>query len=293
MKIEVIPEQSFTARIGERSIAGLRVTSEMEGLRMLVDSAGRFLIVDTDGTVVKGTPALMHDLRLTVGPADGFVQVPQVALPTGQIVPAFLVGQYHSHRAADGSISVDGKNTPTVNIKYAAAREACTAAGGNLITELQYLAIAYDISQQAINWTGGEVGKGSLYQGIRLGNVKGPQDGSYEPGEDERRWHQLSNGVRVYDFSGNVFSWVFDDLHGDDSGLIKGSIPKDSPSLSCASAPSGEKGVGYVPDGPLNWSGSALVRGGCWCSGSNAGVFRLSVGWPDGDGVSVGFRCTK
>ncbi len=292
MQIELTQEQTFSARAGDQLVHGLRITSEWEGLRKLVDGTGRHMIVDADGIVLKGTPALLHDLHLTVL-ADGFVTVPATTLPTGQLVPSFQVAQYHASMADDGTVAVDGSGKPKVNISYHAARDACVDNGFKLITELQYLAIAHNIAQQVINWTGGKVGAGSIYQGIHKGNVNCPQDASYEPGEAERRWHELSNGARVYDFAGNVWSWVFDDVQGDIDGLVKGAIAKDSPSLTSAPAPSCEKGVGWVPSGPLNWSGSALLRGGCWYSSSYAGVFRLSDGSPGVDSNGVGFRCTK
>jgi hypothetical protein len=292
MQIELTQEHAFSARAGDQLVHGLRITSEWEGLRKLVDGTGRHMIVDADGIVVKGTPALLHDLHLTVL-ADGFVTVPTTVLPTGYTVPSFQVAQYHASMADDGTVTVDGSSKPKVSITYHTARDACVDHGYKLITELQYLAIAHNIAQQAINWTGGKVGAGSIYQGVHRGNVNGPQAASYEPGDDERRWHELSNGSRVYDFAGNVFSWVFDDVQGDIDGLVKGTIPKDSPSLTCAPAPSGEKGVGYVASGPLKWSSAALIRGGCWCSGSRAGVFALGIGSPGYDYFSVGFRCTK
>ena len=292
MKIELTQEQTFSARAGDQLVHGLRITSEWEGLRKLVDGTGRHMIVDGEGIVLKGTPALLRDLHLTVL-TDGFITVPAATLPTGYTVPSFQVAQYHASMADDGTVTVDGSGKPMVNISYHAARDACTDHGYKLITELQCLAIAHNIAQQDINWSGGKVGAGSIYQGIRRGNVNGPQAASYEPGEDERRWHELSNGVRIYDFAGNVWSWVFDDVQGDIDGLVKGSIAKDSPSLSCAPAPSCEKGVGWVPTGPVNWSGHALVRGGCWYSRSRAGVFYLGYGSPGYDRDSVGFRCTK
>lgn len=292
MKIELTQEQTFSARAGDQLVHGLRITSEWEGLRKLVDGTGRHMIVDADGIVMKGTAALLHDLRLTML-ADGFVTVPETVLPTGYTVPSFQVAQYHAGMAEDGTVTVDGSGKPKASITYHAARDACVDHGYKLITELQCLAIAHNIAQQAVNWTGGKVGAGSIYQGIHRGNVKGPQAASYEPGEDERRWHELSNGARIYDFAGNVFSWVFDDVQGDIDGVVKGVIAKDSPSLTCAPAPSGENGVGYVPDGPLKWSGRALVRGGCWCSVSGAGVFNLSYASPGYGYLSVGFRCTK
>lgn len=293
MQIELTPDQTFTARAGEQLVRGLRITAEWEGLRKLVDGTGRHLIVDVDGIVVKGTAALLHDLHLTTS-VDSFITVPETTLPTGQVVPSFQVGQYHCGGQSNGPVVVSASVAPLVNIKYQAARDCCAAAGYKLITELQCLAIAVNIARQKINWTGGDFAEGSIYQGLHKSNVKGPQAGTYESTDPaERRWHELSNGERIYDFAGNVWSWVFDDVQGDADGLVSGTIAKDSPSLTCAPAPSGQKGGGYVPSGPLNWSGNALVRGGCWCSDSYAGVFFLGLGWPVSDYDYVGFRCTK
>jgi hypothetical protein len=292
MQIELTPDQTFTARAGEQLVRGLRITAEWEGLRKLVDGSGRHMIIDVEGIVVKGTAALLHDLHLTAS-ADCFVTVPETVLPTGQIVASFQVGQYHCAYQGDGLV-VSASVPPSVNIKYQVARDLCRQAGYKLITELQCLAIAHNIAQQDINWSGGKVGEGAIYQGIHKGKVSGPQAGTYESDDPaERRWHELANGARIYDFAGNVFTWVFDDLHGDDDGLVSGSIGTGSPSIRLAPAPSGKKGVGYVPEGPLSWSGRALIRGGCWCSGSLAGVFSLGDGWPGGDSNGVGFRCTK
>jgi formylglycine-generating enzyme required for sulfatase activity len=293
MKIELTQEDTFTARAGAHAIHGLRRTAQWEGLSKLVDQSERYLIVsDDDGAVVKGTPALLNVLHLTTR-TDLFVTVPETTLPNGQVVPSFQVGQYHCCAKDDG-IAIDPALAPLVNVNYRTAKARCEAAGYKLITELQCLAIATNIAQQDINWTSGAVGEGSLYQGIHKENVRRAQPGSYEPEDPlERRWHQLSNGERIYDFAGNVFTWVHDDVQGDADGLVSGTIAKDSPSLTCAPFPSREKGVGYIPGGPLQWSGYALLRGGCWCSDDRAGVFHLGHGWPDGAGGNVGFRCTK
>jgi hypothetical protein len=293
MKIELTQEQTFSARAGQQLVHGLRITSEWHGLRHLVDGTGRHMIVDADGIVLKGTAALLHDLHLTVL-ADDCIPVPETTLQGGLAVPAFQVGQFHCSIGADGALATDGKAKPRVNIKYREAKELCEAAGGKLITELQCLAIAHNIAQQDINWSGGKVGEGSIYQGLHKGTVSSAQAGTYEsPNTAERRWHQLSNGARIYDFAGNVYTWVYDDVQGDADGLVKGSIAKDSLSLTCAPAISGEKGVGYIPAGPLSWSSYALVRGGYWYSDSNAGVFSLDLDSPDLGNHSVGFRCTK
>jgi len=94
------------------------------------------------------------------------------------------------------------------------------------------------------------------------------------------------------DLNGNVFSWIFDDVQGNDLGLTT-IIKADSPSLTTAPYPSQGKGMGWRPDGERNWSGGALRRGGCWGSRSYAGVFRLGGGGPGGRSGGVGFRCTK
>ena len=233
-------------------------------------------------------PQLAADLR---GFTDrilpgAFVTVPETTLPNGTVVPAFQVSQYHATQRPDG--------TPWVEVDYHASRAAAERAGLALITELQWLAIAHNIAQQPINWTSGTVGEGKLFQGLRKGSVSEAQPHSYEPEDaDERRWHELSNGERIYDMAGHVFSWVFDDVQGDEKGLIASRFAGDSPSLTTAPAGSMEKGVGWMPNAGANWSGAALCRGGCWRSVDNAGVFRLYYGWPEHGDDHVGFRCTK
>ncbi len=54
-----------------------------------------------------------------------------------------------------------------------------------------------------------------------------------------------------------------------------------------------EKGVGWMPSAGADWSGGALVRGGCFVSDGNAGVFRLGSGFPGNELDLVGVRCTK
>lgn len=225
---------------------------------------------------------------------DLFINVPETKLPGGVIVPAFSVGQYACTQGEDGKAAVTADAAPWVRINFAEANAACEKAGYQRITELQWLAIAWDVSQQAINWTGGEVGKGDLFRGIRNGNYSSAQAGNVEPTDKkERRWLTLSNGERICDLNGNVWQWVFDDVQGDEVGLISKTFDKESPSIATAPYSSEEKGMGWRPSAGSNWSGYALVRGGYWCSGSLAGAFRLDGGWPGGRGGGVGFRCTQ
>lgn len=243
-------------------------------------------------------PLLATDLRAKLNTAalEGsiFVVVPEVTLPNGVVVPSFKVGKYLSSRSAGEILQVTAEGAPWVEIDYADSIEACKAAGGTLITELQYLAIAHDIANQPSNWTGGKVGDSELYRGLHTGDVDEAQPGTFESSNlNERRWHVLSNGETVFDFSGNAYSWVFDDVQGDESGIVAKPFAKDSPSITTAPFPSMEKGVGWIPKAGSDRSGLALVRGGCWNSDGRAGVFVLYSDWPDGEDGYVGFRCTK
>lgn len=242
-------------------------------------------------------PALAADLSRTIGKkvlADSeYITVPDVTLPGGRFAPSFRVGKFISSRGP-GDIPVSiASGKPWVEISYHDARKAAGQAQLAVLTETQALAIAWDISQQDINWTGGKVGEGDLFQGLRNGAIDEAQPGSYEPENPaERRWHQLSNGERIYDFAGNAYTWIFDDVQGDENGLTT-IIKVDSISLTTAPYPSRQNGMGYRPDGERDWSGSALFRGGCWFSESNAGAFYLNRGWPGFAIGSVGFRCTQ
>jgi formylglycine-generating enzyme required for sulfatase activity len=222
-----------------------------------------------------------------------FVTVPQTTLPNGTVVPAFRVGQYLCSMGADGKAAVTREGVPWTRIDYRAARQACAAAGFSLISELQALALAHHIAQQDINWTGGKVGAGALLQGLRNDTVERAQPGTFVPEDmNEARGFRLATGEIVFDVAGNAYTWVFDDVQGDAEGIVARPFAADSPSITTAPAPSGEKGVGWYPKAGRDWAGCALIRGGGWGSGSCAGAFRLGYVWPDYAHDNVGFRCT-
>lgn len=237
--------------------------------------------------------AVLKETQQAVESKDLFITVPETTLPGGEVVPSFHVGQYACTKGENDTAAVNANDAPWVRVNYHKAREACEKAGYALITEKQWLAIACDASQQDANWTKGKVGEGKLFRGIRKGTLSRAQPGSYEPTDPkERRWLVLSNGERICDLNGNVWQWIFDDVQGDEAGLTT-IIKADSVSLTTAPYPSEKKGMGWLPDSECDWYGDALVRGGCWISGVNAGAFSLSIGWPGGGDDDVGFRCTK
>jgi hypothetical protein len=287
MQVELIQQSAFTVRAGTKAVHGLFHAGEWEGMTKLQNADGQSLILN-GGDIVKGSPELLAYL------ADipvGFIQVPETKLPNGLVVPAFKVAQHVSAKDEDCNMSLDGTCKPWTNINFYKAQEVCKEYEYGFITETQWLAIAWNLATQDCNWTGGKVGEGDLFQGIR--NSESAKPGNYTLTDStERRWMTLSNGSKICDFNGNVFQWVFDDVQGNEKGLIAKAFEAHSPSLTTAGYPSKTKGVGYRPDAGSDWSGYALIRGGCWSSHDNAGVFRLYNNDPDYGGSHIGFRCT-
>ncbi len=248
-------------------------------------------VPDPDGSWLKEEAII--DTEIAHPDDQHFVTVPEILLPDGRLVPAFKYAKYPAAKGADGLLlSVTAK--PWVNVSYFEAVAACLAAGYQLARETQELAVRQNVAQQAINWSGGQVGQGKLYQGLHKGTVRGAQAAGYVSDDaDERSWHELSNGERVYGLAGNVFTWVFDDVQGDSRGVIATPFEAGGVSIATAPYPSMTHGMGFVPKSGADWSGFALVRGGCWDVGDYAGVFLLGVGSPDCRRDRVGFRCTK
>lgn len=221
-----------------------------------------------------------------------FIPVPETRLPGGLVVPAFEVGQFLCCPGGEGPVIVPDR-PPMTLISYHAAIEACRNRGWTLITETQWLAIAWDVCHQPENWSGRKYGQGKLKQGIRKGSTARPLSGLYQthdPAED--RWKMLSNGHGICDFGGNASSWVFDDLQGDVDGSGR-TIDIDSPSLTTAPFERMTAGMGWRPDDHREIAGRALTRGGSWRSGKDAGAFHLWFSPLVCAFLGVGFRATR
>lgn len=224
--------------------------------------------------------------------ADLFITVPETTLPCGITVTSFEVGQYACSRDIHEVTLVNANDPPWVSISYYDAIKVCEQHGYKLITETQWLAIAWNAVNQDCNWTGGKVGEGELFTGLRNENVWEPQRGNYQPEDpEERRWLTLSNGERICDMNGNLYQWVFDDVQGNERGVIARPFAADSPSITTPPYPSREKGMGNYK--VSDWSEDALIRSGYWRSGNRAGAFYLNYSWPDHPQTYIGFRCTR
>ena len=225
-----------------------------------------------------------------------FVRVPETRLPGGEVVPAFEVSRYLCCLDTDWRVPHAASwahTVPAVRISYRRALEACRNSGWDLITERQWLAIADDVASVDANWTLWKFGEGKLRQGLRHGYTHGPVSGMFHPDtDDEFRLKRLSNGERIYDFGGNAWSWVFDDLQGGPDG-VAAIVEEDSPSLTTARFPSTSKGMGRFPKRRQAWDGRGLIRGGGWRSGKDSGAFALYAAQLYGEYLSVGFRATR
>jgi hypothetical protein len=246
-------------------------------------------------------PVLAADLKVKIAESvtakDEYITIPACDVPGLGLVAEFICGKYAAGRGPGDIIVSNADAEPWNQINHFDTLKIIDEAGLKLLTLSQSLSIAYQISQQDENWTGGKVGEGDIYQGLHLGNVDEPQPASAGPDEGaERRWHVLPNGERIYDFAGNLWQRLFDDLHGDEQGLVrKEGIPLDDIAFTLPPFPSEERGTGwrYSANKPTDWSGGSLIRGGSWFSGSDAGVFALYGCDPYWTGDLVGFRCTK
>lgn len=217
---------------------------------------------------------ITHTLR-----NNHMVTVPDTVVG-GHVVPTFRVGQYLCGRGAFGTVQIDPWTTPWTDISYLEAKALCDGLGLALLTEMQALVIATDIQRRPINWTGGAIGHGQLYQGLHQGFTEGPQPATHRSTHlQERRWHVLSNGDIIHDVAGNAYSWIFDDVQGDANGVIAAPFSPNSPSV--------ERADEWPHD-----TGQALIRGGHWASGTQAGIFHLRTQDVDRPRPDIGFRVT-
>ena len=243
---------------------------------------------------------------------NSFIPVPETHLPCGRLVPAFSVSRYlcckspvqtSGSEVPESGYQAESRSDlpPWCNLSYFQAQLACQLAGWSLITESQWLAIAYDVARQPDNWRGGSPGSGRLEQGLRRGCTNGPiapncNGRKFSQESDgplvDKRWKTLSNGHRLCDFGGNAWSWVFDDVQGRMNGT---STVLEAESISLTTAPFAPlcRGMGIRPRDRQDWEGRSLIRGGAYHSGDHAGAFSLYAAIAIRGYKNIGLRATR
>jgi hypothetical protein len=189
----------------------------------------------------------------------------------------------------------------------------------SLISNPEWMTIARDIENTASNWSSGIVGTGQIPRGhsdsspssalaitdvndpyIGTGNNSGEAPGS---GWEQKRTHALSNGSEIWDFAGNVYSWV--DWDASSVGFDLGPVDETAALYEFPGAHVGSlTNEDYKPEnltytsvhGMGRWyggSGGATLRGGFWSEGLFAGAFSLIL-FRDtlGSLAFTGFRCS-
>jgi len=217
------------------------------------------------------------------------------------------------------------EETPWVSVRTSGAKSGCrgiSVAQGyvDLISNDEWMVIARDIEATAANWSGGEVGNGTLNRGHSDSNpgnslsISDPTDPWDQTGQDSSTWtqkrtHVLSNGEIIWDFAGNANEWVDWERGGDSFSLgpqTCESAWKSPLRFECEDlAP-----LAYQPANPAGLTieqydasntntggvyggvGGAAIRGGHAKYGIDAGVFSLHLGSANNSFYStVGFRC--
>jgi hypothetical protein len=239
----------------------------------------------------------------------------------------FCVMKYEAKFGPKGASSAATGVPARGNIAQDTARSACRNLGPAyaLINNAEWMTIAANIANVASNWSGQSVGSGALNRGHSDGS---PADALAADGDDDnacsgteqtcssstwdsqKRTHTLSSNEVIWDFSGNVAEWVDyynyndkptpADAAWNEFAAVSGSTAMAKSELVPTNAlkswwsdswDASTNGIGRYYGGTTA-SGGALMRGGYWNTGSNAGVFSISLTNPPAAvGTLGGFRC--
>jgi len=242
----------------------------------------------------------------------GFILVPGNAV-LGTTTD-FCVMKYEAKNVS-GVATSQADGAPWVSINQTDAIAECSDIGAHLCTVNEVQTINRNIEAQGANWNSTVVGTGSLWKGHEDNSpanalVASSNDSDYYSGTGDsgtslqRRTHTLSNGNVIWDWSGNVWEWMY----GEGAGGTIGSDPAwystggwiewnntqlDSPERGklgpSYSGWTADNGIGRYYGGVGT---NAFRRGGSWSLGADAGVFALDLhNAPSGSYAGIGLRC--
>lgn len=228
----------------------------------------------------------------------------------------FYVMKYEAKNVG-GVATSQADGTPWGNIDHPSAVTACAAlgSGSHLLTIAETQTININIETQTANWADGIIGSPvSAGGGLKRGNVDITDSASYNgadpeygTGRDVKAKLILSNGEQIWDWSGNVWEWIYgaaaNGALGTPGGVTfntdDGEWNSVSPDLSQERLVLGPLngsytslyGVGiYYGGGTTN----GVSRGGGWANGSFAGVFAFRADYHTSNwNTTIGFRCGR
>ncbi len=316
--VKLYRDASCTTKVGEGVASGTTIIITSSTL-----SAGSYRFYAT------ASNSLYSSGCSTAYASYDLVSCPQNYIPVSKntslgVLNDFCVAKFEMKNVGGVAVS-QAASAPWATINISASRTACRALGTgyDLLSNPEWMTIAYSIESVASNWSGSAVGSGALYRGHSDSSPSGPSaitdvSNPYSDtgntaaqtmggGKEQRRTLTLANGEVIWDFSGNVSEWVNWSL-GSTLTLGPGSCAAawtQLPSVSCAALQAAD----YVPGNPggvssasynssygigllYGGSGGAGLRGGRWSDGVNAGIFSLYLAYGTLNASSnMGFRC--
>ncbi len=250
---------------------------------------------------------------------------------------AFCVMKYPAKNVSSTATSV-AAGTPWVSIDRDVAATTCSnlGTGFGLISNTQWQVVARNAESVNSNWSGGAVGSGVLNRGhsdnspaSTLANSTDDTDGYYltgnssatpwnalgaspAAGTEQKRTHNLSNGIVVWDLAGSVWQWVSDNrsalgiLEADDTAgmttvgfrsFLNTGVNRFSATANLIFGNLGNAGTQFseTKNAGQIWGGTAgaVGRGGMYTDGSGAGIFASVLAFAGTDSAAiVTFRCT-
>ncbi len=305
-----------------------------------VDLAGnRGQYTSSNGWTVSSAANLTCPTNYIKVPADSALDVAEFCVMKYE---AKIKNEDAGHTTYDEQMEADSRpgGTPWVEISRNQARSECSAIGlgYSLITNSQWQSIARNIeSAQSpagfyLNWSNNSIAdQESINRGnsdntagkLDVTDTNDPCNGTgnnsctdYSDTDfTQKRTHTFSNGSIIWDFAGNVWEHVYDDvisIYGLPTEMKISEVDAsfgDACLLPGCSGPQGKPKAAFGPAGDFHLKnmgeygglgkafttdppGGALIRGGHFYDLTDSGIFAVS-NWGSSNYAdpSVGFRC--
>ena len=266
------------------------------------------------GAVIKHVDNLDYKVRQKkLSTQETWARVPgNLSLGTSD----FYVMAYEAKNMSGVATSRGGMSS-WVNIDHVSAVAACAAlgAGAHLLTIAEAQTINRNIEAQSANWADGTIGSlVSAGGGLKRGNIGITDSASYNGGGPESGPNRnpkaklvLSNGEEIWDWSGNVWEWIYgagaagtlgtpNGVTFETSGWAAWSVVvlnEERPILGPSNSSwTDAHGMGMFYGGGTT---GVMLRGGSTADGAEAGVFALDVmsSPTDSSHSNIGFRCAR